>query len=85
MSSSLEEVSDILLSNTLTEPDSSDPEGDLFYDDFSKLSGPVDYRFWYNTVTDDEEAAVVAQFHLKGSDIFVAEVGIELCLTFDEL
>ena len=82
MSSSLEEVRDILPNKiTLTEPGSSDPEGDLFYDDFSKLDGPVDYRFWYNTVTDDNEAAVVAQFHVKGSDIFVAEVCIELCLT----
>jgi hypothetical protein len=52
----------------------SDPEGILFYDDDSNLNGPVDYRFWYNTGTTDHEAAVVAQFYVKGTNTYIAEV-----------
>jgi len=51
----------------------TDPEGLLFYDDINQLNGPVDYRFWYNTGTLDDEAAVVAQFYKKGTRTFVAE------------
>lgn len=51
----------------------TDPEGNLFYNDLSKLNGPVDYRFWYNTDVTDDEAAVVAQFYVKGATEFIAE------------
>ncbi|KLO10809.1 hypothetical protein SCHPADRAFT_906527 [Schizopora paradoxa] len=51
----------------------TDPDGTLFYNNIGDLSGAMDYRFWHNSGTTDEEAAVVAQFYKKGSDVFVAE------------
>jgi len=76
MSLNLEPVIDILFlyMMVLTELGSSDPEGDLFYHDLKDLDGPVDYRFWTNTGTTDDKAAVVAQFYKKGQSTFIAEV-----------
>ena len=34
-----------------------DPDGTLFYNNLSDLSGPMDYRFWHNSGTTDDEAA----------------------------
>lgn len=51
-----------------------DPEGTLFYNNLSDLNGAMDYRFWVNSGTTDDEAAVVAQFYKKGGNTFVAEV-----------
>jgi len=51
----------------------TDPDGQLFYNNLSDLSGPMDYRYWHNSGTLDKEAAVVAQFYKKGASDFVAE------------